>query len=76
MNSDRVAIITGSSRGIGAATAKLMAIEGYQICVNYRSNETTANAVVSDLVSCGTTAPLQFRRMSAWKKTQFVYLKS
>ena len=33
-----VAIITGSSRGIGAATAKLAAKRGYAVCVNYLKN--------------------------------------
>lgn len=56
MNDDRVAIITGSSRGIGAATAKLLAKEGYRICVNYCSDEAAANAVVSELASSRTTA--------------------
>lgn len=56
MNSERVAIITGSSRGIGAATARLLARQGYRICVNYRSDETAANAVVSELASCGPMA--------------------
>ena len=56
MNSERVAIITGSSRGIGAATAKLLAREGYRICVNYRADATAASAVVSELASCGATA--------------------
>lgn len=56
MNSERVAIVTGSSRGIGAATAKLLANERYKICVNYRANEAAADAVISELQSFGTTA--------------------
>lgn len=56
MNSERVAIVTGSSRGIGAAAARLLAKQGYRICVNYRSDETAAKAVVSELASCGATA--------------------
>jgi len=56
VNSERVAIITGSSRGIGAATAKLLARDGHRICVNYRSDETAANAVVNELASGGTMA--------------------
>jgi len=56
VNSERVAIVTGSSRGIGAAAARLLAKQGYRICVNYRSDETAAKAVVSELASCGATA--------------------
>jgi NAD(P)-dependent dehydrogenase (short-subunit alcohol dehydrogenase family) len=51
-----IALITGGSRGIGAATAKLLANKGYRICVNYRSDEVAANAVVSKLTSNGTAA--------------------
>jgi len=32
---DKVAIVTGSSRGIGAATAKLLAAHGAKVAVNY-----------------------------------------
>lgn len=56
MNSELVAIVTGGSRGIGASTAKLLANKGYRICINYRSDEVAANAVVSELTSHGTTA--------------------
>lgn len=56
MNKQHVAIVTGSSRGIGAATARLLARLGYGICVNYRSNETAANAVVSELACVGAIA--------------------
>jgi len=51
-----IALITGGSRGIGAATAKLLANKGYRIFVNYRSDEVAANAVVSELTSNGTAA--------------------
>jgi len=44
-----VAIITGSSRGIGAATARLLGDSGYRICVNYRSHESAALQIVADL---------------------------
>jgi len=51
-----VAIITGASRGIGAATAKLLASRGYSVCVNYRSRVEQAEAVVSDIVANGGSA--------------------
>lgn len=48
-----VAIITGSGRGIGAATAKLAARRGYAVCVNYLKNETRADAVVAEIRAAG-----------------------
>lgn len=50
---DRVAIITGASRGIGAATAILASRRGYAVCVNYLKNEAAANGVVSTIVGGG-----------------------
>jgi NAD(P)-dependent dehydrogenase (short-subunit alcohol dehydrogenase family) len=50
---DRVAIITGASRGIGAATALLAARRGYGVCVNYRSNEAAARSVVNAIEAAG-----------------------
>ncbi len=44
-----VAIITGASRGIGAATAKLAARKGYSVIVNYHRNEEAANTVVEQI---------------------------
>lgn len=41
-----VMVITGGSRGIGAATAVLAAEHGYDVCVNYRSNAAAASEVV------------------------------
>lgn len=49
----KVMLVTGASRGIGAATAKLAAQQGYAVCVNYRRDETAANAVVESITSAG-----------------------
>jgi len=50
---DRVAIITGASRGIGAATALLAASRGYAVCVNFQKNEAAAREVVDAIVRGG-----------------------
>jgi 3-oxoacyl-[acyl-carrier protein] reductase len=42
-----VAIITGSSRGLGAATAKLLAKKGYHVVINYTKSEASAREVVA-----------------------------
>jgi NAD(P)-dependent dehydrogenase (short-subunit alcohol dehydrogenase family) len=44
-----IVLITGGSRGIGAATAKNLAQQGYRVCINYRSNEDAANKLVADI---------------------------
>lgn len=49
-------LITGASRGIGAATARLAARRGYTVCVNYRNDETAANAVVEAIRGDGGSA--------------------
>ena len=46
-------LITGASRGIGAATARLAAARGYSVCVNYRENRGAAEEVVADIVTAG-----------------------
>ncbi|HEY7804728.1 MAG TPA: SDR family oxidoreductase [Orrella sp.] len=49
-------LITGGSRGIGAATARLAATHGYQVAVNYASNEAAAQAVVKEIEALGSKA--------------------
>ncbi len=48
-----VLLITGGSRGIGAATARLAAAEGYQVAVNYRTAREAAEAVVVEIETAG-----------------------
>jgi len=49
----RIMVVTGGSRGIGAATALLAAQRGYSVCVNYHSNQPAAEKVVADIVNNG-----------------------
>ncbi|MEM9450646.1 MAG: SDR family oxidoreductase [Cyanobacteria bacterium P01_E01_bin.6] len=50
---ENVMIITGGSRGIGAATACLAAERGYAVCVNYRRNQDAADSVVNSITQGG-----------------------
>ena len=50
---DRVLLITGGGRGIGAATAQLAARRGYAVAVNYRRNDEAAAAVVAGIEKNG-----------------------
>jgi NAD(P)-dependent dehydrogenase (short-subunit alcohol dehydrogenase family) len=49
----KVLIITGASRGIGAATARLAGKRGYAVCVNYRHNRDAAERVVQQIEADG-----------------------
>ena len=51
-----VVVITGASRGIGAATARLAAERGYDVCVNFRRDEAAAAKVVRDAEAAGARA--------------------
>src|SRR5690348_14219040 len=52
----RVALITGASRGIGAATARVLAGRGCRVVVNYRSSAGEADEVVQGITATGGTA--------------------
>src|SRR5436309_16054051 len=51
-----VILITGASRGIGRATALLAAERGYDVCVNYRHNQSAADEVVRRIEGLGRRA--------------------
>lgn len=53
---DKVAIVTGASRGIGRAIALALASVGANVVVNYASSSTAADAVVSEIVQMGSSA--------------------
>lgn len=52
----RVMLITGASRGIGAATARLAASEGYALCLNYHHRQDAAQQLLEELQRNGARA--------------------
>src|SRR5690606_33906483 len=70
----RNVLITGASRGIGAAAARLAARDGWNVAINYATNRAAAEAVAADVRAAGRRAviiaadvgdPAQIERMFA-----------
>jgi NAD(P)-dependent dehydrogenase (short-subunit alcohol dehydrogenase family) len=50
MQTDKIVIITGASRGIGAATAKLFAQNGYAVCINFLTDDFAAEQLKKEIL--------------------------
>lgn len=53
MNQNKAAIVTGGSRGIGAATSKLLAEHGFSVCINYLQDDRAAKKTREEISARG-----------------------
>lgn len=53
MPTQKIVLVTGASRGIGAETAKLFAQHGYSVCINFKSNAQAAEKVQEEILKHG-----------------------
>jgi NAD(P)-dependent dehydrogenase (short-subunit alcohol dehydrogenase family) len=56
--SGKILLVTGASRGIGAAVARRAAVEGYRVAINYRSDVAAAEQVAAEIEKAGSKALL------------------
>jgi NAD(P)-dependent dehydrogenase (short-subunit alcohol dehydrogenase family) len=73
---DKVVIITGASRGIGAATALLAGEKGYSVGINYLKNKNAADDVVQEIQQRGGKAVAVQGDVSIEKDVVFLFDRS
>ncbi len=73
---DRVAVVTGSSKGIGASIAKLMAEEGAAVVVNYATSKKDAERVVDEIVQKGGKAIAVQANVTQQSEVQHLFAES
>lgn len=65
--SNKVAIVTGSSSGVGAATAKLLASKGWNVVINYSSSKDSALKVATDCENLGAQTLVCQANVADWE---------
>ena len=70
MLNDKVAVVTGSSRGIGAAIATELAAQGATVIINHRDSAEQAQAVVAQIETAGGQAVALQADVSLWDDAQ------
>lgn len=58
MSTQKIAIVTGGSRGIGAATSVMLAASGFDVCLSYRKDKSAGQAVAALIQARGQKAVL------------------
>lgn len=66
----KVALITGSSRGIGKAIALRLAKSGYDVAINYNGNEELAKSVMDECINLGVNAKIYKCNVSSFEDSK------